>query len=317
MTIDKARDEARKRIKAISKQEADPESFTAVAADWYQRHVIKNGLRSADELRRLMKRYINDAWPGRAFVSIRRKDINDLLDRIEDDHGLRQADYVFSTIRQICNWYAVRDDEYTSPIVPGMRRRKAKEHERKRILSDDEIRTLWDATKDGGSYSRCIRFLLLTGQRREKVATMRWDDVDGSKWTIPTEKREKGNAGVLVLPELALDALGECGEGYIFTSRTGYHLTDWTGSKRRLDEKSGITDWVLHDLRRTARSLMSRVQVQGEIAERVLGHAREGVESVYDRHEYRDEKADALKRLAGLVELILNPPKGNVVKLVG
>ena len=239
MSIDDARDEARKRIKAIGKQEADPESFTAVAADWYQRHVIKNGLRSADELRRLMKRYLNDAWPGRSFVSIRRKDINHLLDGIEDHHGLRQADYVFSTVRQICNWYAVRDDNYVSPIVAGMRRRKSREHERRRILTDDEVRELWTATGDGSSYSRLVRFLLLTGQRREKVATMRWEDIDGAKWTIPTERREKGNAGVLVLPELALDALGECGEGYIFTSRTGHHITDWTGSKRRLDATGG------------------------------------------------------------------------------
>lgn len=172
--------------------------------------------------------------------SIRRKDINHLLDGIEDDHGLRQADYVFSTVRQICNWYAVRDDNYVSPIVAGMRRRKSREHERRRILTDDEVRELWTATGDGSSYSRLVRFLLLTGQRREKVATMRWEDIDGAKWTIPTERREKGNAGVLVLPELALDALGECGEGYIFTSRTGHHITDWTGSKRRLDDKSGI-----------------------------------------------------------------------------
>ena len=65
--------------------------------------------------------------------------------------------------------------------------------------------------------------------------------------------------------------------------------------------------WTVHDLRRTARSLMSRAGVRPDIAERVLGHAIKGVEGVYDRHSYREEKAHALKALAGLIENILRP----------
>jgi integrase len=73
--------------------------------------------------------------------------------------------------------------------------------------------------------------------------------------------------------------------------------------------------WVVHDLRRTARSLMSRVNVRPDIAERVLGHAIPGVEGIYDRHHYDDQKAEAVERLAGLLETIINPPKGNIVPL--
>jgi integrase len=71
---------------------------------------------------------------------------------------------------------------------------------------------------------------------------------------------------------------------------------------------------VIHDLRRTARSLLSRTGVRPDIAERVLGHAIAGVEGVYDRHSYRDEKADALERLAGLIESIVHP-RANVMPL--
>ena len=80
-----------------------------------------------------------------------------------------------------------------------MRRTNPKETERKRILSDDEIRAVWNAAT--GSYGRLVRFLLLTAQRREKVASMQWSDLAGNVWTIRTEEREKGNAGELVLPE--------------------------------------------------------------------------------------------------------------------
>src|SRR5262249_44928231 len=85
--------------------------------------------------------------------------------------------------------------------------------------------------------------------------------------------------------------------------------------KDELDGKISMPPWVIHDLRRTARSLMSRAGVRPDIAERVLGHAIPGVEGVYDRHSYADEKAAALPRLAAWVERILNPPTGNVVSM--
>ena len=73
--------------------------------------------------------------------------------------------------------------------------------------------------------------------------------------------------------------------------------------------------WRIHDLRRTARSLMSRAKVDKDIAERCLGHALPGVRGVYDWHEYLDEKRDALERLAALVRSIVEPPPANVVRL--
>jgi hypothetical protein len=73
--------------------------------------------------------------------------------------------------------------------------------------------------------------------------------------------------------------------------------------------------WTLHDLRRTAKTLMSRAGVRPDISERVLGHVIDGVEGVYDRYEYLEEKRDALERLATQIERIINPPVDNVVRL--
>jgi integrase len=98
--------------------------------------------------------------------------------------------------------------------------------------------------------------------------------------------------------------------------RGGGHFNGFSEGKKVFDAKVKIPHWTVHDLRRTARSLMSRAGVRPDIAERALGHAIKGVEGTYDRHSYRDEKADALKRLADLVEKILYPPVGNVVSLV-
>jgi integrase len=315
MTIDDARDIGRKVIRSI--REAPPDSFEGVAGEWFKRHVVKKGLRSADDLDQFLRRHINPHWSGRDFSSIRRSDIAKLLDHIEDDHGGRQADYALDIIRRICNWHAARDDNYNSPVVRGMRRTNPKEQERTRVLSDEEIRRVWNATDAETSFGGIVRLLLLTTQRLDKVATMRWDDISGNVWVIATEEREKGNAGELVLPNTAVAILTARPrtDGFVFPSRGGKQLGGWAKYKRKLDEGSGVTDWVFHDLRRTARSLMSRAGVQPHIAERVMGHAIAGVEAVYDRHQYRDEKADALKRLAQQIMDIVVPPPANVRKL--
>lgn len=175
---------------------------------------------------------------------------------------------------------------------------------------------MWDAAS--GTFGDLVKLLLLTAQRRDKVATLRWADVsvDGT-WTVPTGAREKGTGGALVLPELDLEiirARPRLGDNpFVFAGRGDSHFSGYSKAKAALDAKAGVRSWCLHDLRRTARSLMSRVGVRPDIAERVLGHAIGGVEGVYDRHHYQQDKAHALQSLAALIETIINPPADNVV----
>jgi integrase len=104
------------------------------------------------------------------------------------------------------------------------------------------------------------------------------------------------------------------GSDFVFSS-DGRRLGGMTRRKREIDEASGVTGWMLHDLRRTARSLMSRAGVPSEHAERTLGHTIRGVEGVYDRHSYREEMRLAYEKLAALINQIVNPV-ANVVSLV-
>ena len=321
-TIAQAREKAREAIRAIKAGEdhSGPQSFEAVAGEWWERHVEARGLRSAGELRRILDNQILPAWGGRDFASIRRGDVAKLLDSIVDSSGPIAADHALAVIRGICNWYATRNDNYSSPIVKGMRRSNPKERARNRILSDDEIRAVWQAAEANGTFGAFVRVLLLTAQRRDKVAAMRWQDVgvDGV-WTIPAEAREKGTANELPLPEAALAIIKAQpryeSNPYIFAGRGGAHYSGYSKGKAALDVS--IPDWRLHDLRRTARSLMSRAGIRPDIAERVLGHAIAGVGGVYDRHSYREEKAHALKALAGLIENILRPESVKMTRLRG
>ena len=315
LTVEQAREKAREAISAIKtgQDHSSPQSFQAVSEQWLKRHVDAKGLRSADETRRYLNKYILPAWGGRDFTSIRRGDVAALLDKIEDTAGPVAADNALKRISTICVWYQSRHDDYVSPVVKGMRRSSTKERARDRTLSDDDLRAVWKTAEANGTFGAFVRVLLLTGQRREKVASMKWADVSGDGvWTIPSEDREKGHAVELVLPEAALAIIRErpsfAGNPYVFAGRGGSHISGYSKAKAALDARvKNVAPWRLHDLRRTARSLMAKAGVRPDIAERVLGHAIQGVGGVYDRHDYVAQKAEALKRLAHLLRNILNP----------
>lgn len=314
-------------------------SFKQVAENWLKHYVDRKQLRSKDEIVRQLNKYVYPHWERKPFFEVRRGTVNELLDRIADDHAAGQADGVLATIRSICNWYQTRDENYVSPIVRGMKRdhRRASEKARTRTLNDSEIRAVWKAcdalTEDGNIFGGLVQLLLLTGQRREKVATMKRSDIEnGVVWVIATKAREKGNAGALLLPARALNIIEAQpeidGNPYVFPgSARGLRRGDrkaeptfnsWSKRKKKLDAKlpRNMPGWTLHDLRRTARSLMARAGVADNVAERVLGHAIVGVEGVYNRFDYADEKADALDRLDKLVGQIINPPDTtNVVRI--
>jgi integrase len=97
----------------------------------------------------------------------------------------------------------------------------------------------------------------------------------------------------------------------------GFSIANFTLLKQRIDAELDIAHWTFHDLRRTARSLMSRAGVDADIAERCLGHTIGGVRGIYDRHSFLEEKRSAFEKLARMVDSILNPPTGNVIALRG
>jgi integrase len=313
-TIEKARTQAAKVIRSI--RGAAPNSFTAIAAQWRKLHVAK--LRPITiEGYDLCIRRMTEAWDGRDFASIERDDVTKLLDEIEEQHGTRSANYALQVFSSMANWHATRSRHYRSPLVKGMRR--GSPTKRDRILNDDELRGVWKVAETSGTFGALIRLALLTAQRQDKLASMKWSDVKDGVWTIATEAREKGNAGVLVLPDKAvriIEAQSREDNPYVFPAARGSgYVSGWSKMKRAFDAKVKIAPWAFHDLRRTARSLLSRAGVNSDIAERVMGHAIAGVEGVYDRHQYRDEKADALKRLAQQIMDIVVPPPSNVRKL--
>src|SRR5262245_51462251 len=325
--IDEARDKARERIKRIKAglppekpSPVRPASFKDVAENWIKRHVKVKKLRSEYEINRSLQKYVYPRWADRDFVGIRRSDVAALLDQVEDGHGSRMADVVLATIRSIANWHASRDDNYVSPFVRNMRRHS--KPARSRILDDGELRTVWrQAETTNGRFGAIVRLSLLTAQRREKIASMRWSDLDeDGVWTVRQDAREKGTVGSVALPKIALDIIGQqprLGDNpYVFPGRGDACFASFSRAKAEFDAKlPKMPHWTLHDLRRSSRSLLSRCAVEHNLAERILGHVvGSHVSQVYDRYKYNLEKKAALIKLAQLIDNIVSERR-NVVPL--
>lgn len=308
---------ARKFDPEAATKQAAVGTFRQIAEDYVLNHVQAEGLRSEKELVRCLTKYVYPSWGSKPFTEIRRREVSELRNEIRNKHGKRQANVVVTILAGLMNWYAIhKSEDYITPIIKGMRFKKTEA--RNRILTDDQLRAVWHAAE--GTFGAIVRTLLLTAQRREKVASMKWTDVVDGVWTIPIEAREKSNAGVLRLPDVVLGIIhaqpAVAGNPYVFAGRrAGAAFNSFSQGKAELDARAPIAPWTLHDLRRTARSLMSRAGVNRDIAERTLGHTIPGVEGVYDRHAYTDEKARALEALASLVDHIVNPPADNVVPM--
>jgi len=327
------------RLAAQRAREANARTVAWLLDEFMSRYVRRRGLRSADEIERVFARYVRPRIGAVSIYSLRRSQVVKMLDEIEDEHGPVMADRTLAHVRKAFAWQAARDDEFNSPIVRGMARTKPKERERTRILADDELRDLWAALdKLKGPYPAFVRVLLLTAQRRDEVAGMRRREIAKDVWTIPAE-RYKTKADLLVpLTKPALQLIEaqpvrldskdkpDRERDFIFGRSGAKPFGGFSKCKRALDDelaairksenRDPMAPWVLHDLRRTARSLMSRAGVSADVAERVLGHVVSGVRGVYDRHDFLAEKRDALDRLGKVIESIVNPPDScNVVAL--
>jgi integrase len=212
------------------------------------------------------------------------------------------------------NWHATRSDDFRSPVIRGMARTKPKERARSRILTDDELRAVWTtAAGQPGAFPMLIQFLLLTAGRRNECRAMTWAEIDGADWTLPAARNKTKVDLVRPLSGAALALLSRIpridGGPYVFSNYGQRPIGGLARAKARFDKAcAGVTaGWTLHDLRRTARSLMSRAGVSSDHAERCLGHVIGGVRGVYDRHAYYDEKRAAYEALAAQIDRIVNP----------
>ena len=338
----RAEKKALETAKAAQRKQEAQNTFEKVAATFLATNGVtkKNGKawkpRTKLEYARAVNRTLVPKWKERTIQSITRDEIADYLAEVADATPVA-ANRVHAVLAALMGWYqAQRGSNFTSPIVRGMA--PTEETARDRILSDDELRVVWHVAGKTGTFGSIVQELLLTAARKGEVAAMRHSQIgkDGI-WGLPGEFVKNSVPLYLPLSQLALAVIADQdrvdNQDIVFSIGGECEFKNWGHNKAEFDQRvlwrlkaqaranglnpddvKPLPNWTLHDLRRTARSLMARAKVRPDHAERVLNHKIGGVEAVYDRHSYEDEKRDALERLALLVRQIVDGKPAKTVQ---
>jgi len=256
--------------------------------------------RSGAEISRLLRREVGKPWAGRSIHEISKRNVVEVVSAIEQRGAPIAANKTLKSIKTFLRWCVGRAVLNQSPAegVPL----PAKEVARDRVLNDEELaQIIIAARKIGGPYGGIVELLALTGQRREEVARLAWEELDFMQraWTIPKARTKNAKSHTVHLSDqsTAVLKLRDRRRPLVFSLLGSKAFQEFSKGKSLLDQLSGVHGWRLHDLRRTCVSGMARLGIPPHVADKVLNHQSGtifGVAAVYQRHEFLPERREAL-----------------------
>jgi len=319
----------------------DDAAFALVCADPKSRALVakskQEGIVKKDEAERTVNNEFVSRWGARPVTEIMPEEVAAAIRAIVKRGAPYQAHNAFGYLRRLFNW-AIGTNEFGLTSSPAERFRPSdsigKREARARVLTDSELREVWQAANGlGYPYGPLFRLLILTGQREREVADLQWSEIDLNKrlWTIPKERMKGDRAHEVPLSPDALallESLPRFNSGpFAFTTTGGEKpVNGFSKAKARLDKaivdarrKDGVTDtisaWVIHDLRRTVRTHLSALPIEDIVRELVIAHARPGLHKVYDQHTYEAEKRRCLELWSARLDGIVSPKPADIADI--
>jgi integrase len=302
-------------------------SFEALAAAFVEKHVRQRHKR-AQESEQMIRGKLVKPWAGRPASSITRADVRDVIGLQLDAGRQRTAAKVLIMIRTLFAWAVDRGLVEANP-ADGIRA-PARLKSRDRVLSDQELAAVWHAAgKLGWPWNAFIRLLTCTALRRDEIARLRWSEVDQERrcLVLAGERTKSGRRIEAPLNTLAVEIIEDLPQvggpdGWLFPSRhaaAGTPISGFNKLKAKLDKLSGVNDWQLHDLRRSAASVMARLGVAAPVLAKVLNHSPgaglSGVLGVYVRHSFDAEARSALEAWSRELQRIIGRDSPQVLRL--
>jgi integrase len=344
--------EATIKAEAVKIREDEEGRFDRVAERFLRERAREEGWspRYAYEVERIFRVDLLPAWGERSAKAITTQDILSLLHekagtrrrgrKGKSEGAAVQANRVLTRLATFFAWAAAPSRRLVESNPTVGIPKLVKERSRDRVLSEDEVIWFWRAAeREAWPFGRIAQLLLLTAQREGEVAGMRWSELDLDKrvWTLPRERTKSDRAHVVHLSEPAMEILGTLPRikgDLVFPTSSGRTISSFSRAKDRIDELMAaqkreaagdpkLEHWVLHDLRRTAVTIMAdKLKVSENVADRVLNHVSSrnigSVARVYQRGEFLEERQAALEALGRYIASLVKPngTGGNVVDLV-
>jgi len=302
------------------------ETFGAILPRFLARQRARLKPRSYEETERHLVTHARTLHT-RGVENIDRRTVALLLSDIAEKSGPSAANRVRASLSAFCMWLVREGILQSNPVA--FTNRAIEGGPRDRFLADDELVAIWRALDDG-QYGAIVKLLILSGARRDEIASLRWSeiDLDNAAITLLPERTKNRRVHEICLSPAALSVLQAQSRRLQADGSTrdlvfGYGdrgWQNWSGSKKELDVRAKIADWRLHDIRRTISTAMhERLGVMPHVVEAVLGHIdghRAGVAGVYNKSSYSDQKRIALMKWADHVEtLVSGKCSAAVVKL--
>lgn len=284
---DKTLQDARKSAKALlatSAPQNGSTGFLEALESYLTLHV--STLRTAKETERILRRHFTFKS---AVGKVTRADIQSVLDQLADTPS--EANHAFKYLRTFFLWAIRRGLVESSPMTAM--KMPYKEQSRERILTDEELVQIWNKLTDS-PFSKIVRLLICTGQRRGEVAHFSYTD-----GLITIDGKHTKNGRTHTFP------YGDFTAQYLATDLS---FSGWSRSKQRLDKACGVTDWTLHDLRRTYASTHARIGTPIHIIEKLLNHVSgqlSGISGTYNRYSYQKEMREACEKYETHLKSIL------------
>jgi integrase len=305
---------------AVSESSLPPMSFESVFEEWLKRDQAGN--RSVKRIERRIRINVVPSWQGRLITDIDRRACLAVIDDIADSGRVILARRVFSHLHRMFVWCVGRGIIEVNPLQHA--EKPGSETRRERVLDEREIVKLWSASEKLKPYYRdAFRVLLLTGARKQEISELRWDEIKDGAIHLAGERTKTDKAHLIPLSSAArsiIDKIERYGD-HVFCTDTGRPITNWSGAKLTLDKHSGVSAWIIHDVRRTVAIGLQKAGVPLPVTEAVLGHtsgSRSGIVGVYQRHDYAKEKAAALEAWgAHVMALVEGREPGKVVAFGG
>ena len=329
--------EKQERIKAaIAKIEDEKDAITvAQLADEYFERTIVGHWKHPNIVRSRIERDIKPNIGKLAVQDVKPMHIDAMLQSVVKRGAPTTANDVLRWVRRMFD-YAVKRHmvEYNPASAFTLGDAGGKEESRDRWLNRDELVLLFEAMRNtigfGVENFLAVKLLLLLAVRKQELTAAKVAEFDLKKsvWTLPAERTKTGAAIKIPLPAPAVECLRKlielgCSSDYLFPARKRQermlpHIHENTLNVALSKVRPHLGDmerFVIHDFRRTARTHLSALGVIPHIAERCLNHKVEGVEGIYDRHDYIDERREALNKWAAFLECFETGKDWNVVPL--
>ncbi len=340
MKLATARDEARRALAKVGlamdpqaeKERARSEASVSLGgvADSYLA-AAKDRLRPRSYIE--LERHLRQAWAplrGQPINGIDRATVASHLSSMTTARGPVAANAARTALSALYSWAMREGIAEANPVA--LTNRPAVPRARDRVLRDDELRSIWRACRDD-DYGRIIRLLILTGQRRDEVASMAWSEIDLEQvlWSLPGSRTKNHRPHDVPFSDLALEILASvprrAGRDLLFgESERGF--SGWSKAKLALDKRiaadregSGLpalAPWRLHDLRRTFATRGGDLGLFPHVIEAVLNHvsgSRAGVAGIYNRSLYAPEKRDGMVRWSEHLRAVVTDRPSRVIQM--